>query len=315
MYKIIIVSFLLCVLTLATASQETSIPDYYIHDQVLTDSLHSIVRHIGLDKTFDIGEYGTEVISLVVVDLGGDRPAISGVNMDNFIYPASVYKMYVAAEVLRQVSIGEYSLYEPFVVESPNDVDRGMSLPNDPRTVPAAGDTLDVNYLLDLMITTSSNTAANCLIDLASRERINELMHRYGWEGSEVTRKFLSREFEDPDYKEIRGTVTCAFHAADFLYRIYTNRLVNPWVSQQMMTLLGRQLDKSKLAAGLPENAMFYHKSGWWSYWTNDAGIVDDGETRFVIAAFIPLRQQEALPKFHALGERVFRLMESRSNM
>jgi beta-lactamase class A len=302
----------LCILfSFTSESQDITIPDYYVYDRTLSDSLHLITERIGLDSVFDIGDYGTEVISLAVIDLRESPPRLGGVHMDNFIYPASVYKMYVAAEVLNQVSRGEYSLYELFIVESPNDVDRRASLPNDPRSVPRAGDTLTVNYLLDLMITTSSNTAANCLIDLATRERINQFMHNHGWHGSEVTRKFLSREFEDPDYKEIRGTETCALHAADFLYRIYSNRLINPWVSQQMMTLLGRQLDKSKLATGFPDHAMFYHKSGWWSYWTNDCGIVDNGETKFVIAAFIPLRQQEALPKFRRLGEEVFRLMES----
>ncbi len=312
MYKYIII--LISVLSLNSLSQDVTIPEYYIHDQELTDSLQAIVQRIELDQTFDIGDYGTEVISFAVIDLHGDEPMLGGVNMDNFIYPASVYKMYVAAEVLHQVSKGEYSLYEPFIVEQPNDVDRRVSLPNDPRPVPQAGDTLDVNYLLDLMITRSSNTAANCLIDLATRERINELMHRYGWHGSEVTRKFLSREYEDPGYKEIRGTETCALHAADFLYRIYSDQLVDAWVSRQMLTLLGRQLDKSKLAAGFPNNAMFYHKSGWWSYWTNDTGIVDDGETKFIIAAFLPLRQQEALPKFEQLAQEVFQLMRSRRN-
>jgi beta-lactamase class A len=162
------------------------------------------------------------------------------------------------------------------------------------------------------MITRSSNTAANCLIDLATRERINEFMHDHGWHGSEVTRKFLSREFEDPDYKEVRGTETCALHAADFMYRIYSDQLVNPWVSRQMKTLLGRQLDKSKLPTGFPAGAMYYHKTGWWSYWTNDVGIVDDGRTRFVIAAFLPLRETEAIEKFRLLGEEVFRLLETR---
>ena len=295
-------------------SQEVTVPGYYTDNQELTDSLHAIVERTGLHHTFDIGDYGTEDISFAVIDLRGEQPVLGGVNMDNFIYPASVYKMFVAAEVLRQVSQGDYSLNEPVAVDSPNAVDRRMSLRHDLRPVPGEGDTLTVDYLLDLMITTSSNTAANVLIDLASRERINELIHSYGWEGSEVTRKFLSREFEDPGYEDIRGTEICALHAADFFYLIYTNQLVNPWVSQQMMTLLGRQLDKSKLATGFPHNTMFYHKSGWWSYWTNDAGIVDDGETRFVIAAFIPLRQQEALPKFHQLGEEIFRLMESRGN-
>ena len=293
-------------------SQDMKIPYHLVHDQELSDSLRAIAGRIGLDQIFDIGDYGTETISFAVIDLTSGEPRIGGVYMDNLIYPASVYKMYVAAEVLNQVSQGNYGLFDPVAVESPNDVDRRMSLRHDLRPVPKAGDTLTVHYLLDLMITTSSNTAANVMIDLATREKINELMHHYGWHGSEVTRKFLSRQHEDPGYEDIRGTETSALHAADFMYRIYTNQLVNPWVSQQMMTLLGRQLDKSKLAAGLPGDAMFYHKSGWWSYWTNDTGIVDDGRTRFVIAAFLPIRQDDALPKFRELAEEVFRLMEAR---
>lgn len=290
-------------------TQEMTVPSHLAYDQNLTDSLYSIVREIGIDKTFDIGEHGTETISFAVIDLNSDPPRIGGVHMDNLIYPASVYKMYVAAEVLNQVNQGEYGLFDPVPVESPNDVDRRMSLRHDLRPVPKTGDTLTVHYLLDLMITTSSNTAANVLIDLATREKINGLMHRYGWHGSEVTRKFLPRRYEDPGYEDIRGTETSALHAADFLYRIYTNQLVNPWVSMQMMTLLGRQLDKSKLAAGFPPDAMFYHKSGWWSYWTNDAGIMDDGHTRFVIAAFLPIPQDDALPVFQVLGDRVYQLM------
>jgi beta-lactamase class A len=312
MIKLIFSIPIILVVSFTTLSQEVSIPAYYEIDRELADSLESIVARIGLAGSFDIGEYGTEEISLAVIDLRGERPKLAGVHMDNFTYPASVYKMYVAAEVLHQVSQDEYSLYEPYIVESPNDVDRRVSLPNDPRPIPRAGDTLDVNYLLDLMITRSSNTAANCLIDLATRERINEFMHDHGWHGSEVTRKFLSREFEDPDYKEVRGTETCALHAADFMYRIYSDQLVNPWVSRQMKTLLGRQLDKSKLPTGFPAGAMYYHKTGWWSYWTNDVGIVDDGRTRFVIAAFLPLRETEAIEKFRLLGEEVFRLLETR---
>jgi beta-lactamase class A len=312
MIKLICLLPLLLLLPFTSFSQDVTVPAYYELDRELADSLESIVDRIGLAGSFDVGEDGTEEISLAVIDLRGEKPKLAGVHMDNFTYPASVYKMYVAAEVLHQVSMGEYSLYEPYIVESPNDVDRRVSLPNDPRPVPRAGDTLDVNYLLDLMITRSSNTAANCLIDLATRERINEFMHEYGWHGSEVTRKFLSREFEDPDYKEVRGTETCALHAADFMYRIHSDQLVNPWVSRQMKTLLGRQLDKSKLPTGFPRRAMYYHKTGWWSYWTNDVGIVDDGHTRFVIAAFLPLREAEALEKFRLLGEEVFRLLESR---
>ncbi len=304
---------LLLLLPGITLSQEKAADSPFLPDDSLSTSLMAIARSLGLDATFDTGEDGPEQISLAVVDLASNPPRLGGVNPENFIYPASVYKMYVAAEVLHQVSTGTGHLWDPIIVRSPNVVDGVKEILSDPRPLLKDGDTVTVNYLLDLMITRSDNTAANCLIDLARRENINALMHRYGWKGSEVTRKFLKRKFEDPGFETVRGTETCALHAAEFLYMIQTNQLVNPWVSQQMKVLLGRQLDKSKLAAGLPDTAMFYHKTGWYSNWTHDVGIVDDGHVRYVLACFLPLEAETALPKMKELSRRIYDLMQARS--
>ncbi|MFZ2323615.1 MAG: serine hydrolase [Ignavibacteriaceae bacterium] len=293
-------------------SQTLTILSYYQKDENLSRDLQKIVNELDLDKNFNVGEDGIEQISLAVIDLSEKQPVLGGVNYDNFIYPASVYKMYVAAEILNQVSQGKYSLYEPYVAKEPNVVDRSKQIDNDPRPLLKDGDTVTVNYLLDLMITRSDNSAANCLIDIAQRKNIDSLLHSYDWYGSEVTRKFLKRKFEDPMYENVRGTETCALHAADFMYKIYSNTLVNEWVSLQMKTLLGRQLDISKLSAGLSHSAMFYHKTGWFSYWTNDVGIVDDSEVKYIIACFIPLEEELALPKFKILSEKVYELIKSR---
>jgi len=293
-------------------AQTVKVPSYYQIDQKLSSDLQNIVHDLDLDLNFDVGEDGIEQISLAVIDLTGNQPKLGGVNYDNFIYPASVYKMYVASEILNQVSQGKYSLYETYVAKEPNVVDRSKQIDNDPRPLLRDNDTVNVNYLLDLMITRSDNSAANCLIDIAQRKNIDSLLHSYGWYGSEVTRKYLKRKYEDPGYENIRGTETCALHAADFMYKIYSNTLVNEWVSLQMKTLLGRQLDVSKLSKGLPQSAMFYHKTGWFSYWTNDVGIVDDGEVKYIIACFIPLEEELALPKFKALSEKVYDLIKSR---
>jgi|WetSurMetagenome_2_1015567.scaffolds.fasta_scaffold06635_7 beta-lactamase class A len=312
MKNIVMVLFSILLINQIHFAQAVSIPQYYQMDQKLSSDLQSIVHELDLDLNFDVGEDGIEQISLAVVDLTGDQPKLGGVNYDNFIYPASVYKMYVAAEILHQVSQGKYSLYQSYVAKEPNVVDRSKQIDNDPRPLLKDGDTVTVNYLLDLMITRSDNSAANCLIDIAQRKNIDSLLHNFGWYGSEVTRKFLKRKFEDPDYDKVRGTETCALHAVDFMYKIYSNTLVNNWVSLQMKTLLGRQLDKSKLATGLPGTAMFYHKTGWFSYWTNDVGIVDDGEVKYIIACFIPLEEELAVPKFKVLSEKVYELMKSR---
>ena len=288
---------------------QTTIPSYYIQKKEFTDSLHQIVHDVQLDGTYDAGEDGMEKISFAVIDLAAKRPVIGGVNMDNFIYPASLYKMYVAMEMLNQIEQGAHSLSEPYIVKTPNDVDVVKEISWDPRPLLRDGDTVTINYLLDLMITRSDNSAANCLIDIAGRKNINKTMHNNGWDGSEVTRKYLPRKFEDAVYDTIRGTVTCALHAADFMFKIYTNTLVSPWVSQQMKVLLGRQLDTTKLSGGLPHNVMFYHKSGWWSYFTNDAGIVDDGKAKYAIALLTPVTEEEVRERMKELSRRVYELM------
>ena len=297
--------------TMAQAKQRGHVPAYFHQKKSFSDSLQQIVRDVHLNGIYNAGEDGMEKISFAVIDLSGRKPLLGGVNMENFIYPASLYKMYVAMEVLKQISEGQYSLFRQYVVKSPNDVDQTREIPWDPRPLLRDGDSVTVDYLLDLMITRSDNSAANCLIDIAGRDHINETMHENGWYGSEVTRKYLSRKVEDPGYDTIRGTETCALHAADFMYKIYKNELVNPWVSQQMKVLLGRQLDTTKLSAGLPEKVMFYHKSGWWNYFTCDAGIVDDGHIRYIIALLTPIAEAEVRLPMKELSERVYSLIKN----
>jgi beta-lactamase class A len=293
-------------------SQET-VPEYYTSDKTLVESISEIIKALDLAGNFDVGEDGTEQISFAIIDMTNENAVLAGYNMNNFIYPASVYKMYVAMEILKQVSEGRYKLNEIYIVKDPNAVDKSREIRTDPRPLLRHDDTVTINYLLDLMITRSDNSAANCLIDIAGRENINKTMTEYGWEGSEVTRKFLSRKFEDPGYEKIRGTETCALHAADFMYRIEKGTMVNYWVSAQLKALLGRQLDKSKLAQGFPRDAIFYHKTGWWSYWTNDVGIVSNGKIKFIISCFMPVREATALPLYKLLAERVFELIEKRN--
>lgn len=290
---------------------QIKIPGYFSQKNSFNDSLKKIIHEVGLDSSWNAGEDGMKKISFAVIDLNGKKPVLGGVNFDNFIYPASVYKMYVAMEVLRQVSNGDYSLFRQYIVKSPNDVDKSRQISYDPRPLLKDGDTVTVNYLLDLMITRSDNSAANCLIDIATRDSINKTMHKNGWYGSEVTRKFLSRKYEDPGYDTVKGTETCALHAADFMYKIYKNQLINSWLSMQMKSLLGRQLDTFKLSKGLPHNAMFYHKTGWWEFFTNDVGIVDDGKIQYIISLFTPVTEQEVQPRLKELSRRVYNLMNN----
>jgi beta-lactamase class A len=290
---------------------QVKIPRYFQQRKSFNDSLKKIIHEVGLDSTWVAGEDGMEKISFAVIDLNDKHPVLGCVGCGNFIYPASVYKMYVAMEVLKQVSHGDYSLSRQYIIKAPNDVDKMKQISYDPRPLLKAGDTVTINYLLDVMITRSDNSAANCLIDIASRDSINKTIHEMGWYGSEVTRKFLSRKFEDPGYDTVRGTETCALHAADFMYKVYYNQLINSWVSMQMKALLGRQLDTSKLFFGLPATVMYYHKTGWWGIYTNDVGIVDDGYLKYVIAVFTPVTEEKVTLQLKNLSMRIYNLISN----
>src|SRR5438132_3528642 len=97
-YSFTILTLLTCLLGLA----QVTVPSYYKQSKTFAAQLKAIVHEVGLDTTFDAGEDGKESISFAVIDLTGKKPVLGGVNADNFIYPASVYKMYVAMQVLKQ---------------------------------------------------------------------------------------------------------------------------------------------------------------------------------------------------------------------
>jgi hypothetical protein len=57
---------------------------------------------------------------------------------------------------------------------------------------------------------------------------------------------------------------------------------------------------------------MFYHKSGWWSYFTNDVGIVDDGSVKYVIALFTPITEDDVRSRFSQVSKRVYQLLKTK---
>jgi protein associated with RNAse G/E len=79
----------------------------------------------------------------------------------------------------------------------------------------------------------------------------------------------------------------------------------------QMKVLLGRQLDTTKLSLGLPRNTMYFHKTGWWSIYTNDVGIVDDGSIQYIIAVFTPVTEEKVTLRLKDLSLRVYNLISS----
>lgn len=204
-------------------------------------------------------------MGIAIIDLQETEPKIFGYNIDHFIYPASVYKIFIGAEMLRRIELGDFRSEQIVEIKSPNDVDKDARIfPGDTRKLLNASDTVTIDYLLDLMLTRSDNTASNALIDLVGRENITEhIIHAHDWQGSEVTRKFLDRVKEDKSYRFSETTMTCARHCVEFMYLVEKEQLISPLVSQKLKDYMTRWNREGRKGLSLSEYLFVYRKGGY----------------------------------------------------
>ena len=112
-------------------------------------------------------------------------------------------------------------------------------------------------------------------------------------------------------------TLICGFPGSGYVGKLAIDHLIHELNASHLADIYSNTFPPQVMikpdgTVDLIKNAMFYHKTGWYSYWTNDVGIVDDGEVKYIIACFIPLEEELALPKFKILSEKVYELMKNR---
>jgi beta-lactamase class A len=204
-------------------------------------------------------------IGIVIIDLKKVEPEIFGYHMDHFIYPASVYKIFIGAEVLRRVEIGDFSLDQKIEIKPSDDIDKDARIfPGDSRKLLEVGQKVTIDYLLDLMLTRSDNTASNTLIDLVGREQLTEnIIYKNNWHGSEITKSFLDRIKEEKKYQYSETTKTCARHVAEFFYLVEKGELVSLFVSQTLKEYLLRWNRESRKGLSISDYLSYYRKGGY----------------------------------------------------
>ncbi len=274
-------------------------------DAKLSKKLAAIVTEAGLDGMTPADknpDKEDEWSSICLVDLSDrDKPRVAGWKEENFVYPASTYKMYVLGEVIREVVAGEKMIDEVRTVKKKNVRDFSKLQADQEATV---------SEILRLMVQESDNTAANEAIDLVDRRRVTALMHALGCQGSEITRKFIARSLEDPGYADAPGTTTNALHAATYLYAVETGAIGGGRGRGLIKSYLAMdQTDTRRFRAGLPPTATVYSKTGSWNTFTSEAAIVEDGKTRYILCAFTAIPVADAEAKLADLAKRVHEMM------
>jgi hypothetical protein len=248
-------------------------------------------------------DIGTQVASILpagaifgLAAISLHRPfRILGLDPGLMFSAASLSKLFIAAEVLRMVDAEELRLDDSVRIDPVNCVGDPNGLISRSRIDDLVGNTrVTVECLAEAMLSNSSNTAANVLIDLVSRESINDnVIRRFGWSGSEVTRKFLPRGLEPESYRDAPPTLTCAQHVAEFFLLLEKAELFGSFVSKEMIRRLENSRVDGSLSIGGQIFDSYYHKIGSLEVkgskgprrWQHDAGVARRGGRGVVLCA------------------------------
>jgi len=196
---------------------------------------------------------------------------------DETFHAASTMKIPVMIELFHQAREGKLKLDDPLLItnEFHSLVDGSVYMLNpadDSETdlYKAVGQTRTLRQLCELMITVSSNFAANLLIEKLGVSNIRATVHSLNADGMNVLRGV---EDEKAFAKGLNNTTT-ARALYQLLDAIAQGKAVDQDASRQMIEILERQKFNERIPAGLPAGTLVAHKTGDITKINNDAAIV-----------------------------------------
>jgi beta-lactamase class A len=214
-------------------------------------------------------------VSLAICDLASGYQIL--VKPDLPFHPASTIKLAVMMEVYHQAALGEFSLDDLLPVRNsfPSLVDQSkysLSPADDSETdlYGQIGGQFPIRELTRRMIVSSSNLAANLLIEQVGADRVTRFMQSLG-AGDLVVRRGL----EDKKAYELGlNSSTTARSLMQVLVRLARRGVVSPDASDEMIAILRQQQFNEGIPAQLPEGVRVAHKTGSIDKIYHDAAIV-----------------------------------------
>jgi beta-lactamase class A len=199
--------------------------------------------------------------------IDGDKP----------FHAASTMKVPVMIELFRQARKGQLSLddtlpirneFRSIVDGSPYKLSEGDD--SDSQVYSALGQSMTLRQLCDLMITVSSNFAANLLIEKLGVTNIRRTVTALGADGMQVLRGVEDQKAFDQGM----NNTTTARGLLVLLDRIAHGKAVDPSADAEMIEILKRQKFNDAIPAGLPSGTTVAHKTGNITRIHHDGAIV-----------------------------------------
>ncbi len=230
-----------------------------------------------LEKKIDdlVRASGAETVGVAYYDLGSGTELL--INPDVSFHAASTMKVPVMMEIFRQAAAGKLKLNRriPIKNDFASIVD-GSHYSLTPESdseqslYTRVGQTETIRELIRLMITVSSNLAANLLIERVTPDRVMDLMNTIGAKNIRVL-----RGVEDGKaFQQGLNNTTTARDLMIIMRRIAEHRAVSAKASNEMIKVMQDQRFNEGIPAGLPRDARVSHKTGSITRVNHDAAIV-----------------------------------------
>jgi beta-lactamase class A len=198
--------------------------------------------------------------------------AEASINADRVFPAASLYKVPIMVEAVRQIRLGRISADQTFQVQ------RAHWVPGSGILQGRIGDHIEVRELLRLLIAESDNIAAMMLIDITGLNNVNQTMRGLGLESTRIL------DWRAPGANNGLGPyATSPADMAVLMDTIATGRLVDEKTSDEALKLLSLKQASDLIGEGLPWDVKVAHKWGEIPGARHEAGVVLTPKYKYVI--------------------------------
>lgn len=215
----------------------------------------AVAKGIGNRK----GEYGIYYKNLV----SGE---VYEKNSHEVFYAASLYKLWVMAELFQQIDEGTLKKEEVLGRTIPQ-LNTEFDIASEEAELTEGSISLTVDDALENMITVSSNYAAYLLADRLGTKNIASFLKTNG---------FVDSSFGSPPK-------TSPHDIGEYFDRLYHKQLVAPIYTKEMIAILSRQQLNDRIPKYLPEKIEVAHKTGELAGYKHDGGIVFDAKDDYIL--------------------------------
>jgi beta-lactamase class A len=212
---------------------------------------------------------------------------------------ASVYKLFVAHEVLTHVDRGVMSLRDGLTIEAVDALEDGWE---------DVGDGLTVRQALETMMGGSSNRAAFALLRLLGRAEVNARLVDLGLRRSSVPLLSGQRALPGSAPHDDEYAISAPADLAALLRLVATEQSLSPASHAELRRLLALEETVEPLRDALPSGAVLA-KNGWMPGLRNVAGFVETPSGPLVVVAFVDAPTDAAAEaQLAAIGRALGRL-------